>query len=118
MLCTGKVYYDLLEAREAAGIDDVYLLRVEQMYPFPAQSMLRELKRFPNADVIWCQEEPKNQGAWFFMEPNLEWALGRVEGKAQRARYVGRKAAAAPATGLASRHVKEQEALVAEALQA
>ena len=118
VLCTGKVYYDLLEAREAAGIDDVYLLRVEQMYPFPAQSMLRELKRFPNADVIWCQEEPKNQGAWFFMEPNLEWALGRVEGKAQRARYVGRKAAAAPATGLASRHVKEQEALVAEALQA
>lgn len=118
VLCTGKVYYDLLEAREAAGVDDVYLLRVEQMYPFPAQSMIRELKRFPNAEVVWCQEEPKNQGAWFFMEPNIEWALGRVEGKAQRARYVGRKAAAAPATGLASRHVKEQEALVAEALQA
>ncbi|WP_026310158.1 2-oxoglutarate dehydrogenase E1 component [Neomegalonema perideroedes] len=116
VLCTGKVYYDLLETREAQGIDDVYLLRVEQMYPFPAQSVLRELKRFPNADVVWCQEEPKNQGAWFFMEPNLEWALGRVEGKAQRARYVGRKAAAAPATGLASRHAQEQAALVAEAL--
>lgn len=116
VVCSGKVYFDLLKARDEAGIDDVYLLRLEQFYPFPAQSMVRELGRFKQAQVIWCQEEPKNQGAWSFVEPYLEWVLERLGAKHTRARYVGRNAAASPATGLASRHKAEQEALVNEAL--
>ena len=116
VLCSGKVYYDLLEARDERGIDDVYLLRVEQFYPFPAQSMVHELGRFPNADVVWCQEEPKNQGAWTFMEPNLEWVLGRIDTAAKRPSYVGRPPSASPATGLASAHKAQQAALVNDAL--
>ncbi len=114
--CSGKVYFDLLEERDARGIDDIYLLRVEQFYPFPAMSMLKELERFPNADVVWCQEEPKNQGAWTFIEPNIEWVLSRIESGSSRPAYVGRPATASPATGLASQHKKQQEALVNEAL--
>ncbi|MGY6549551.1 MAG: 2-oxoglutarate dehydrogenase E1 component [Roseinatronobacter sp.] len=116
VMCSGKVYFDLLEERDARGIDDVYLLRVEQFYPFPAMSLLKELERFPVAEVIWCQEEPKNQGAWAFIEPNLEWVLTRLEGASKRARYVGRAAAASVATGLASQHKAQQQALVDEAL--
>ena len=116
VLCSGRVYYDLLEERDERGIDDVYLLRVEQFYPFPAQSMVGELTRFANAEVVWCQEEPKNQGGWSFMDPNLEWVLGRIEARSRRARYVGRAAAASPATGLASQHKAQQEALVDDAL--
>ena len=78
VMCSGKVYYDLLEERDARGIDDVYILRFEQFYPFPAQSAVRELERFKQAEMIWCQEEPKNQGAWSFIEPNIEWVLGRI----------------------------------------
>ena len=91
VLCTGKVYYDLYEGREAAGIDDVYLLRVEQLYPFPARALIHELRRFPNAEIVWCQEEPKNMGAWTFIEPNLEWVLEHIAGKTRRARYAGRR---------------------------
>ena len=116
VICSGKVYYDLLQARDAAGADDVYLLRLEQFYPFPAQTMSRELERFKQAEIIWCQEEPKNQGGWSFVEPNIEWVLNRVGATHGRARYVGRNAAASVATGLASRHKAEQEALVHEAI--
>ena len=116
VICSGKVYYDLLAERDKRGLDDVYLLRLEQFYPFPAMSMVKELERFKNADVIWCQEEPKNQGGWSFVEPNLEWVLGRIGAKSKRAAYAGRAASASPATGLASRHKAEQEALVNEAL--
>ncbi len=116
VLCSGKVYFDLLEERDARGIDDIYLMRVEQFYPFPAMSLLAELKRFPNADIVWCQEEPKNQGGWSYIEPNIEWVLSRVETGSKRPRYVGRPAAASPATGLASQHKKQQEALVNDAL--
>jgi 2-oxoglutarate dehydrogenase E1 component len=116
VLCSGKVYYDLLEAREAAGLDDIYLLRLEQFYPFPALSLTRELARFRNADIVWCQEEPKNQGAWFFVEPNIEWVLGRIDARAKRPAYAGRPASASPATGIASRHKAEQQALVEAAL--
>jgi 2-oxoglutarate dehydrogenase E1 component len=115
-LCSGKVYYDLLAARDAEGISDVYLMRLEQFYPFPALSLTRELARFPNADIVWCQEEPKNQGGWSFVEPNIEWVLGRIGGKVGRPVYAGRPASASPATGLASRHKAEQEELVAAAL--
>ena len=109
VMCTGKVYYDLFEAREAGGMDDVYILRVEQLYPYPARSVLSELSRFPNADVVWCQEEPRNMGAWTFIEPNIEWTLGHFAGRVKRPRYVGRQAAASTATGQLSRHLAEQK---------
>ena len=115
VLCSGKVYYDLLERREQEGIDDVYLLRVEQFYPFPAHSLMDELQRFSNADMVWCQEEPKNMGGWFFMEPNIEWVLDKINARSRRARYVGRAASASPATGLMSRHKKELDDFLTEA---
>jgi 2-oxoglutarate dehydrogenase E1 component len=118
VLCSGKVYYDLYEAREAAGIDDVYLLRLEQLYPFPARALITELTRFKNAEIVWCQEEPRNMGGWTFIEPNVEWVLSHANGKARRARYVGRAASASTATGQLSRHTAEQKALVDEALKA
>ena len=116
VICSGKVYYDLLAERDKRGLDDVYLLRLEQFYPFPAMAMVKELERFKGAEIIWCQEEPKNQGGWSFVEPNLEWVLTRIGAKHSRATYAGRAASASPATGLASRHKAEQEALVNEAL--
>ena len=116
VLCSGKVYFDLLAERDARGLDDVYLLRVEQLYPAPVASLTAELSRFAAAEVIWCQEEPKNQGAWSFIEPEIEAVLTRIGAAKTRARYAGRAASAAPATGLASRHKAEQQALVADAL--
>lgn len=116
VMCSGKVYYDLLEERDARGIDDVYLLRIEQYYPFPAHSLIKELDRFKGAEMVWCQEEPKNQGAWSFIEPNIEWALTRIKAKHTRPVYAGRPASASPATGLASQHKAQQEALVNAAL--
>ncbi len=116
VLCSGKVYFDLLEERDKRGLDDVYLMRLEQFYPFPALSLTKELQRFPKADVVWCQEEPKNQGAWTFIEPNVEWVLGRIDAKFKRPKYAGRAASASPATGLATQHKAEQAALVNDAL--
>ncbi|MBY6137529.1 2-oxoglutarate dehydrogenase E1 component [Nocardioides marinus] len=116
VMCSGKVYYDLLEERDARGIDDIYLMRIEQFYPFPAISMVKELERFKQAEMIWCQEEPKNQGAWTFIEPNIEWVLTRIGAKHTRPVYVGRATSASPATGLASEHKAQQAALVNEAL--
>jgi 2-oxoglutarate dehydrogenase E1 component len=115
VLSTGKVYYDLYEEREKRGIGDVYLLRVEQLYPFPAKALINELSRFPHADVAWCQEEPKNMGAWTFVEPYLEWVLAQVDGSARRARYVGRAASAATATGLMARHLAQLNSFLEEA---
>ncbi|MEM9010542.1 MAG: 2-oxoglutarate dehydrogenase E1 component [Pseudomonadota bacterium] len=116
VICAGKVYYDLLQAREEAEQSEVYLMRLEQFYPFPALSLMKELARFPNAEIVWCQEEPKNQGAWSFVEPNIEWVLGRIGASHDRARYVGRAASASTATGLARQHAHEQETLVNDAL--
>jgi 2-oxoglutarate dehydrogenase E1 component len=116
VMCSGKVYYDLLEERDARGLTDVYLLRLEQFYPFPALSMVKELSRFKSAEMIWCQEEPKNQGAWSFIEPNIEWVLTRIKAKQKRPEYTGRPASASPATGLASQHKAQQQALVDAAL--
>jgi 2-oxoglutarate dehydrogenase E1 component len=116
VICSGKVYYDLLAERDKRGADDIYLLRLEQFYPFPAMTMTKELERFKTAEIIWCQEEPKNQGYWTFVDPNIEWVLNKIGAKQSRARFVGRAAAASPATGLASRHKAEQESLVSDAL--
>jgi len=116
VMCSGKVYYDLLEERDARGINDVYLMRLEQFYPFPAMSLVKELERFKGAEMVWCQEEPKNQGAWSFIEPNIEWVLTRIKAKHKRPLYAGRPASASPATGLAKQHKAQQEALVDAAL--
>ena len=116
VMCSGKVYYDLLEERDARGIDDIYLMRFEQLYPFPAMSAVKELERFTQAEMVWCQEEPKNQGAWSFIEPNIEWCLTRIGAKHQRPDYAGRAASASPATGLASQHKAQQQALIDQAL--
>jgi len=116
VLCTGKVYYDLYEEREKRGVDDIYLLRVEQLYPFPAKALITELSRFKNAEMVWCQEEPKNMGYWAFIEPYLEWVLDHINSKHKRPRYAGRPAAASPATGLMSKHLQQLEAFLEEAL--
>jgi len=116
VICSGKVYYDLLEEREKRGIDDVYLMRIEQLYPFPAKSLIKELERFAQADMVWCQEEPKNMGAWSFMEPNIEWVLKHIDAKHRRARYAGRASTASTATGLMSKHRQELNMLLDEAL--
>ena len=116
VICSGKVYYDLLAERDQRGLDDTYLLRLEQFYPFPALSLVKELERFKGATIVWCQEEPKNQGGWTFVEPNLEWVLTRLGARMSRVLYAGRSASASPATGLAARHKFEQEALVNDAL--
>ena len=116
VLCSGKVYYDLYEEREKRGINDIYLLRVEQLYPFPAKALITELSRFRNAQMVWCQEEPKNMGAWSFIDPYLEWVLAHIDAKHQRVRYTGRPAAASPATGLMSKHLAQLAALLEDAL--
>ncbi len=118
ILCSGKVYYDLYEDREKRGVDDVYLLRVEQLYPFPLKALVRELSRFKKAEIVWCQEEPKNMGGWSFVEPYLEWVLAQVGGKSKRARYAGRPASAATATGLMSKHLAQMKAFLDECFAA
>eukprot|EP01032_Pedospumella_encystans_P004388 gene4388-5197_t len=99
VMCSGKVYYDLLEEREKRGIDDVYLLRIEQLYPFPAKALINELSRFRNAEMVWCQEEPRNMGGWTFVDNWLELTLEKLDVAAKRARYVGRPASASTAAG-------------------
>ncbi len=116
VLCSGKVYYDLLEEREKRGARDVALLRVEQLYPFPKQTVAKELARYKNADVVWCQEEPQNMGSWTFVEHRLEDVVRPLNIAAKRARYIGRPEAASPATGQYKRHNQEQAKLVSDAL--
>ncbi|MCK1352380.1 2-oxoglutarate dehydrogenase E1 component [Bradyrhizobium sp. CW7] len=116
VLCSGKVYYDLYEEREKRGMDDIYLMRVEQLYPVPLKALVAELSRFKKAEVVWCQEEPRNMGAWHFIEPYLEWVLNQVNGASRRPRYVGRAASAATATGLMSKHQAQLKAFLDEAL--
>jgi 2-oxoglutarate dehydrogenase E1 component len=113
VFCSGKVYYDLLEARRAANIDNVAIVRIEQLYPFPVQEYAEVLAEYPQAaDVVWCQEEPQNQGAWYQIQHRLRQPL-RGE---QELFYAGRAHAAAPAAGIFQLHVKRQQALVEAAL--
>ncbi|MDU6239366.1 MAG: 2-oxoglutarate dehydrogenase E1 component, partial [Bradyrhizobium sp.] len=116
VLCSGKVYYDLYDEREKRGLNDIYLMRIEQLYPVPLKALVAELGRFKNAEVVWCQEEPRNMGAWHFIEPYLEWVLNQTGGKSKRPRYAGRAASAATATGLMSKHLAQLKALLDEAL--
>jgi len=117
VLCSGKVYYDLYEEREKRGIDDIYIMRVEQLYPVPLKALVHELGRFKNVEeVVWCQEEPRNMGAWHFIEPYLEWVLTQIHAPNRRPRYTGRAASAATATGLMSKHQAQLKAMLDEAL--
>ncbi|RPH73684.1 MAG: 2-oxoglutarate dehydrogenase E1 component, partial [Hyphomicrobiales bacterium] len=115
IMCSGKVYYDLYEEREKRGIDDIYLLRVEQLYPWPHKVLIQELARFENAEFVWCQEEPYNMGAWSFVQPNIERVLEFNGARNARVRYVGRAASAATATGLMSKHLRELKAFLDDA---
>lgn len=116
ILCSGKVYYDLLEKRESENIKDIAIIRIEQLYPFPHEELLKILKLYPKADVIWCQEEPMNMGAWTFLDRRLETVILEARIQAKRPLYVGRPEAASPATGLLSRHIYEQNLLTSQAL--
>jgi 2-oxoglutarate dehydrogenase E1 component len=116
VLCSGKVFYDLIEARETWGHHDVALVRIEQLYPFPASQVQAALGRYsPQAVLVWAQEEPRNMGAWRFMRESL--LDGLVDGGGRELGYVGRAASAAPAPGSLKTHAAEQEALVREAVQ-
>jgi 2-oxoglutarate dehydrogenase E1 component len=116
VLCTGKVYFDLYEEREKRGVDDIYLLRVEQLYPFPTKALVTELARFKQAEIVWCQEEPRNMGAWHFVEHYLEWVLNQIGAKNRRPRYATRPASAATAVGQMSKHLAQLKQLLDEAL--
>ncbi|MGD8630524.1 MAG: 2-oxoglutarate dehydrogenase E1 component, partial [Gammaproteobacteria bacterium] len=113
VMCSGRVYYDLLERRQAAGLAHVALVRIEQLYPFPWRLLREELARYPNVrEYCWCQEEPKNQGAWYATRHKFEEIIGAEN----RLIYTGREALSAPAVGYASLHVQQQESLVIQAL--
>src|SRR5206468_7752789 len=117
VLCSGKLAYELMEARDAAGDLGVEIIRIEQLYPFPSEPLIKRLKAMPKlGDIIWAQEEPKNNGAWLFVEDLLERCLADAGFAGMRPQYAGRDASASPATGLAKRHAAEQAALIAAAL--
>jgi 2-oxoglutarate dehydrogenase E1 component len=118
VLASGKVYFDLAKARAEKGDDSVALVRVEQLYPFPFTSLGKVLQRYRNAEVVWCQEEPQNMGAWNFVDRRIERVLSGLDIAAKRPRFVGRAEAASPATGLFKRHAQEQAQLVGDALTA
>jgi 2-oxoglutarate dehydrogenase E1 component len=113
ILCSGKVYFDLVAERRKRKIDDIAILRIEQLYPFPFSRLGVRLSQYPNAEVVWCQEEPENMGAWYFVDRRIERALSGLNA---RPIYIGRPEAASPATGSARTHVKEQADLVDRAL--
>ena len=113
ILCSGKVYFDLLEAREKLKIDDVILYRIEQLYPFPAKTLVKELKPYAkSATFHWCQEEPKNMGAWFSVRDYIEWTLDNIKANNKQISYIGRSPDASPATGYAKRHISQQQEII------
>jgi 2-oxoglutarate dehydrogenase E1 component len=116
ILCSGKVYYELFQERARLNKKSIFLLRLEQLYPFPRSALLEQLARFPQAEVIWCQEEPSNMGAWTYVDRRIEDVLLELNGKSKRPNYVGRAEAASPATGNFNRHTIEQDVLINRAL--
>ena len=113
ILCSGKVYFDLLDAREKLKVDDVILYRIEQLYPFPAKSLVKELKPYAkSAKFYWCQEEPKNMGAWFSVRDYIQWTLDNIKAKNNQVSYIGRSPDASPATGYAKRHISQQQEII------
>ena len=118
VICSGKIYFDLLEAREKAKKNNVVFLRIEQLYPFPAKSLAKALKPYAkNANFIWCQEEPKNMGAWFSVRDYIQWTLDYIKANNNKISYIGREVAASPATGYAKRHLDQQREIIEEVLK-
>ncbi|MBM3609982.1 MAG: 2-oxoglutarate dehydrogenase E1 component [Alphaproteobacteria bacterium] len=116
VICSGKVYYDLLQAKKDYNIQNIALIRLEEFYPFPEEELIKTLKQYAQSEVIWCQEEPENMGAWFFVDRRLESAMKKAKMKCDRPIYVGRKASASPSTGFMSVHEKEQNEFIKKAL--
>tara|TARA_Y100000590_G_scaffold399392_1_gene482587 strand:+ start:38 stop:2455 length:2418 start_codon:yes stop_codon:yes gene_type:complete len=113
ILCSGKIYFDLIEARENLKIDDVIIFRIEQLYPFPVKSLVKEIKPYAkNAKFYWCQEEPKNMGAWFSVRDYIQWTLDYIGANNNKISFIGRSPAASPATGYAKRHIKQQREII------
>jgi len=113
ILCSGKIYFDLLEARENKKVDDVIFFRIEQLYPFPAKSLVQELKPYAkNAEFYWCQEEPKNMGAWFSVRDYIQWTLDSIKANNNKISYIGRSPDASPATGYVKRHISQQKEII------
>ena len=112
IICSGKIYFDLLEAREKNKVDDVIFVRIEELYPFPVKSLIKAIKPYiSNSQFFWCQEEPKNMGAWSSVRDYIQWTLDNL-GVKKKLDYIGRKAAASPATGYANRHAKQQKEIL------
>jgi len=116
VICSGKVYYDLIAAREEKKINDVVIVRLEQFYPFPGKLMGQQLSRYPKAEIVWCQEEPQNMGGWNFVDRRIEAVLNAIKHATLRPTYAGRDESASTATGSIKRHTKEQTALIDKAL--
>ena len=113
IICSGKIYFDILEKRNLEKLSDIYILRIEQLYPFPIKSLVKEIKPYAkNAEFYWCQEEPKNMGAWFFVRDYIQWTLDYIGAKNNKISYIGRARAASPATGYAKRHLAQQKEII------
>ena len=113
ILCSGKIYFDLLEAREKFKRDDLIFYRIEQLYPFPAKALAKELKPYAKkAKFYWCQEEPKNMGAWFSARDYIQWTLDNIKANNKKISYIGRSPDASPATGYAKRHISQQQEII------
>ena len=113
ILCSGKIYFDLLEAREKIKKDDIVIFRIEQLYPFPVKSLVKEIKKYAkNSKFYWCQEEPKNMGAWFSVRDYIQWTLDYIKANNKELYYIGRSPDATPATGYAKRHLEQQKEII------
>jgi 2-oxoglutarate dehydrogenase E1 component len=112
VMCSGKIYFDLIEAREETKNNKVVFIRIEQLYPFPAKTLAQLLKRYKNADFIWCQEEPKNMGAWNTVRNYIDRTLEIIQLKGDRVKYIGRKASSSTATGNLNKHLAQQKEIL------
>ena len=113
IMCSGKIYFDLLNTREKLKRNDVIFYRIEQLYPFPAKTLVKELKPYAKkSKFYWCQEEPKNMGAWFSVRDYIQWTLETIKANNREISYIGRSPDASPATGYAKRHVFQQQEII------
>jgi 2-oxoglutarate dehydrogenase E1 component len=117
IICSGKIYFDIIEAREKIKNDKVYIVRIEQLYPFPVKTLAKILKRFKkNGKFFWCQEEPQNMGAWNSARNYIQWALDYIRAEHRSVNYIGRRPAASPATGYSKKHLAQQKEIIEKVL--
>ena len=117
VMCSGKIYFDLIKAREKIKNKEVFIIRIEQLYPFPVKTLARELKRFKkNSQFYWCQEEPQNMGAWNSAKNYIEWSLDYIKSEKRKVQYIGRKPAASPASGYLKKHLAQQKEILHKVL--